>query len=781
MSDDRDAEKRKLDKGLLSVKLQRRLDFYLKMHDDGIPIEDKYTKELIEYGYIPDPYADIRPKKEKDIILHDVSEVKTDIEKEVDSIVNVYESETEFKEDKPVTVTEKVFSDAKGDERYLYKGGANIQTYNWKPKSIIYHEPDFVEWIDSINKGFQKMVHYDKFQMYCQQSDDWLAENKDIEDFTNYEEREQYAFEEFERCRDNTLYFLDKYLLVMDTDLDDGFMDYKSKPVHKVIAFMVDSGYSMEIGKGRQIAASTTLGGIGVCKLMFYKNFFIKMIAQDKEKVQEIFDEKIKWAYSELPDWMYHEVKNDRDNILSLGKKEKKGKRIGANSRIQVVAPSVAAINGGAPPLVFVDEAGYIGILGKMLEQARPVMFKQNQKTGLMEQKRQIVIWGTGGQMDKKGKAYQEEWNSTKEKWDKRQKEYGIVPLFFDYTTRPGMTQEWYEREKRNAIVEGPDRDAKMVSFRQTYPTVPEDMFLTSAKTLVSPHWISEQLERCRGLEEKFKPVKGFFEPIFDMTQPSNEHDELPYKVVGAEFVPTEDGDSRASVTIMWRPEKGWVNRYYQGTDPIMSDDGYSNMASTVWDTYHNTTAAILNYRDAKHKNTFLQTMLLGLYYDVDRNEGVKELVESNIGQAYIDYKDYRGHWRTMVYRTELEPAFHGGQQDIGIDNRASRTAFIISRIHELMVAYGERIYHEVIFKQLETFVCTIKDSGAKTWGTADPKKYHDDALFSTVFAYICASAFSNKPPKELKSEADEYTYKYVAHTDNNGNLSRKRVRVKRY
>jgi len=403
MSDEN--EKKVRGKDLLETKLQKRLDFYLKLYDSGVPIEEKYKNELIEYGFIEDPYASIQDKKEKDINLHAVSEVKTEKEQEFDSIVNVYESEEKFKEDKTVTVRKKTFTDVEGDERYIYKGGAQIKTSDWKPKSIIYHEPEFVKWIDSINKGFQKMVHYDKFQMYCQQSDDWLAENKSIEDFVSYEEREEYAFEEFNRCKDNSLYFLDKYLLVMDTDLDDGYMDYKSKPVHKVIAFMVDSGYSMEIGKGRQIAASTTLGGIGVCKLMFKKNFFIKMIAQDKEKVQEIFDEKIKWAYSETPDWMYHEVKNDRDNILALGKKEKKGKRVGANSRIQVVAPSVAAINGGAPPLVFVDEAGYIGILGKMLEQARPVMFKQNPKTGLMEQKRQIVIWGTGGEMDKKGKA----------------------------------------------------------------------------------------------------------------------------------------------------------------------------------------------------------------------------------------------------------------------------------------------------------------------------------------------------------------------------------------
>lgn len=776
------SEEEKLnEKGLKNAKLLKRLDFYQKLYDQGVPIKDEFKNELIEYGYIKDPYADVKGIVNKDIKIHAVSELRTDKEKEFDEIVNVYESESKFKKDETITVRDKSFTDIEGDERFIYVGGADIQTKDWKPKSIIYHEPDFVAWVDSFNKAFQKMIAYDKFQKYCQQAEDWLSDSSDIEDFNNYEEREQYAFKEFDRCSQNTLYFLDKYLLVMDTHLDDGYMDYKSKPVHKVIAFLVDSGYSLEIGKGRQIAASTTLGGIGVCKLMFQKNFFIKMIAQDKEKVQEIFDEKIKWAYSETPDWMYHEVKNDRDNILSLGKREKKGKRVGANSRIQVVAPSVAAINGGAPPLVFVDEAGYIGILGKMLEQARPVMFKQNPKTGLMEQKRQIVIWGTGGQMDKKGKSFEEEWNNTKDKWDKREFENGIVPIFFDYTTRPGMTQEHYDNEKKNATTEGPDRDSKMVSFRQTYPSVPEDMFLTSAKLLVSPNWISEQLERIRSIPEEYNPKVGFFEPIFDTSRPANEHDELPYRVIGAEFVPTEDGDSRASVTIMWDPVRGWANRYYQGTDPIMTDDGYSNMASTIWDAYHNTTAAVLNYRDSKHKNTFLQTMLLGLYYDPEKTTPVKELVESNIGQAYIDYKDYRGHWKSFVYRTELEPVFHGGQQEIGIDNRGKRTGFIISRIHELVVTYGERIYHETLFSQLKTFVCTIKESGAKTWGTSDAKKYHDDVLFSTVFAYICSSAFNNRPPTEIKSKSDRFTYKYVPHTDSNGNLSRKRVKVRNY
>ena len=762
-------------------KLHRRLEFYHSLYLDGAPLEEEFLQQLYKHGYLQDPNKNIGPKKpvqRKPVVITDT---KTEGEKRADESVDIVQDQEMFESDDDVIVmNKKVYSDAKDDKRFLYDGGASISKADWKPKSVIYHDDAFVKWIDSINSGFQNMVPYKPFQMYCQQSADWMADEDNIYQYETIDQRREYAWSEIERIRENSLYFLDKYLHVKEATFDEGFMDYQSKPVHKVMAFLFDCGYSVEMGKPRQIAATTTLGGLAVCKLVTTKNFFIKMIAQDKDKVEEIFDDKIKYPFSDLPEWMHHEVVNDRDNILALGKKSKKGKKEGVNSRMQVVAPSVSAINGGAPPLVLIDEGGYIGILGKMIKEARPTMFMEDPVTKTITMKRQIWIWGTGGEMDKKGKAYEEEYMNTLKKWQNREFEYGIIPIFFDWTTRPGITKEHYLREKQSYTVDGPDSEEKMVQFRQTYPSIVEDMFLTSAKTLVSIAYINKRLETIRSLPHELRGETGYFEPIYDTSSPSKEHDDLPYKVIGAEFVPVPKGDPRASAKIFLHPKKDWEYRNFQGTDPIMTDNGFSNMASSVWDAYYGTLAGIVNYRDSNHKYTFLQIMLLGIYYDpamVNRKKGLPELVESNIGTAYIDYKDYKGFYSSLIHRSELPPQFQGGGAEIGIDNRASRTKFIIHHLHQLIEVYGDRIYIEEFWEQLRTFVCKVTDKGNETWETQDKRKYFDDVLFSTVFSYICSMCFAHRPPRSMKHKEAKVKTKYRTITRSDGTLSRVEIR----
>ena len=116
---------------------------------------------------------------------------------------------------------------------------------------------------------------------------------------------------------------------------------------------------------------------------------------------------------------------------------------------------------------------------------------------------------------------------------------------------------------------------------------------------------------------------------------------------MGSRFVPCDSEDPKRSVTIMFHPERSWVNRYYSGTDPIVTDDGHSNMSTAIWDNYYRTAAAVVNFRDTDHKKTFLQSFLLNLYYKVnqDGKEGMpKELVETNIGAAYTDYQENKGY-----------------------------------------------------------------------------------------------------------------------------------------
>lgn len=777
------AEEKRLAAGVkprnqMDKKKLKHLEFLNDMYHRGIPLPPKDLKKLLDNEYIQ-----IEKKLKEELpagieipSADYVSKSKTLQERETDSKVDIIHETDDFMledDEDTIIVNQKIYSDITGDARYIYSGSKKITKDDWYPKDRIYHTPEFVEWIDSINSGFQKMVPYKPFQMYCQQALDWMADKTSIYDLDTEDERREFVFSEMDRIKENSLYFLDKYLKVKEAIDESGSMQYESKPVHKVMAFMMDCGYSVEMGKGRQIAATTTLGGLAICKMIGTKNYFIKMIAQDKEKVQEIFDDKIKYPFSELPEWLHQPVLNDRDNLLYIGSKETKGRKNGVNSKILVVPPTVGAINGGAPPLVLIDEGGYIGILGKMIRQARPTMFVQDQRTKKITMKRQIWIWGTGGEMDKGGKAYEEELRNTFDKWQKRDFGYGIIPLFFDWTTRPGITKEHYLMEKRNAMRSGPEAEAAMVEFHQTYPSIVEHMFLTSHKTLISINTINDMTEKIRSLHHDLRAEKGYFMPIFDETRPSDEHDELPFKVVGATWVPCNDNDTRATTTIFMHPKERWIDRYFMGTDPIQNDNGYSKMASAIWDAQFNTLAAVTNYRVPDHKETYLQCMLLGLYYKAKPGESVPDLVESNLGNTYCDYKTYRGYGRDLVLRTELPSHLQGGQNEIGIDNRGKRNSFIINKMHELAEFYGENIYIEDFWGQLRYFVCKVTAAGNETWGTQDTKKYFDDVLFAAVFAYICSICYTHRPPKNIDREQDMVKIRFELQRGPDGMLKR--------
>lgn len=759
------------------------LDYMEELYHKGIDIGQENIHLLVKSNRLDlGGHKPFEKKDLKKIEFIDNTKYKSDEDIEVDSKIRIIEEKSDIEIDKDLNVISenKELEFLKTHEAKFT--GKEILTAEWKPKDKIYHEEDFVRWINSINSGFQNMVYYDKFEKYRQQSKYWESKIQKLTDFDFDDERQDYMFKQIQQCRDNSMFFLNTYVYYKEGSELSGSMKYECAPVHEVIAFLIDSGYSIMMGKPRQIAATTTLGAIALKDLVFNKNFVCKFITMDVETGMEIFDDKIKYVFTQLPTWMQPKVANDRDRLFVLADKSTKGIKRGNNSKLVVQAPSKSAINGGAPQKVYIDEIGYISMLGSMIKEARPTMFYKDPHTQKLELRRQLISWGTAGESDGAGRDYEIEYQSALEKWNNREFENIIIPVFFDWTTRPGITQEHYDKEKLAYSTDGPDKDEKAVQFRQAYPKNLTDMFLTSSKLLWAVDWIESQTDRINKCPHGLKPQKGFFKPIFDFNKPSDENDDQPYKIIGAEFVPTERTDPHATVTIFQHPKKNWLYRYYQGTDPISTDNGYSNMASSVFDAHYNTLSAVVDFRDPNHNETFLQVMLLGLYYDtsaVNSKKGIPELVEANIGTTYADYKTRKGYGKSLVLKTELEPVFQGGPStSFGIDNRAGRTRIIINRMYELGAEFGDRFFIGSFWEQAKSFVCTVTKSGVNTWGTKDVNVFKDDVLFSSTFAYICRTSFGRKTPIELKGESDKFYTKYVLVRDANGNLTRQAKRL---
>lgn len=744
-------------KDINSAAKSNQLDFLYDLYTQDIEIGEDNKALLIKHGYIK---TEDFPKKvtEKYIAtkIHNDPFYIDGPPSEVDRKVDVVSGDKNVPENGSVFTESEYKKLVEENGSVIYSGtNINIKQSDWMPKSVTDHSKEFIEWIDSISfAGFANRVNYRKFNLYCQQAYQWLAENDTLANYGTHESREKYKDTEIERCAENTLYFLNKYLQLKESTLVAGMRQYVASKAHEIIIYLFDCGYSFYLGKPRQIAATSTLGGCALKRTVFRRNHFIKFITENDSKGQEIFEDKIKYPFAELPNWMRDDSRNDSGKTFALGHKEKKGDRSGTNSNILVAAPTPTAISGGTPQLALIDEAGNIPILTEIIKDARPTSFWMNPVTGKIELKRQIVVWGTGGDMEKGGKAFEREFMTCLEDWKTRNFISGIVPIFFDWTTRMGITKEFYEKEKAYAYsVKGPKSDESKILFRQQYPSCVEDMFLTSTKTLVSQDYIVDQVDRIVKAKFAMKYQYGYFEPIFgEEEQP--EGSDIPFNIIGANFVPLEDGDGRISTMIFQHPKPGWRNRYYSGTDPIASDTGLSNMASAIWDKYYNTVSAVVNFRSNNYKEVYLQTMLLGIYYDLEHQMGVKELLEANIGLAYREYKDSRGRFDTLVFNSELPDILQTGSGNlIGIDNKGIRNKVIIDTLYSLILAFGTKIYIEDFFLQLKTFVSTATAKGNETWGPADRKHYKDDILFAVTYAYICAHQCF---PEELPYNAEE-------------------------
>lgn len=644
----------------------------------------------------------------------------------------------------------------------------------WRPASKLDHTPEFVAWIDSINRpdGFWNSTRYRPYELYCKQAQQWLEE--ETPEITDEEELLEYRINEAARCKENTLYAVDKYGELKESN-KFGMHKYVAAKAHKILLYLLDCGYSLDIVKARQIAFTTTIAFWILIKAMFNFNYNAKFISENKIKAEDTLENRVKYPHSKFPIWLQHEARNDRMQRIVFGEKGEKGEREGVNSSIEVLPPGKTAIASTTPDATLIDEAGNIEILNDILSDNLPTQYGFNPETQRLELLRQIILWGTGGYMEKAGIAFKTVFMAHWTAWEERNFSSGIIPLFFNNWYKPGMDQATYEELKKQAYAgEGPKAAESRIRFHQGFPITLEDVFLQGGKTLLDMDYIQGNLDRIAAKRNQVTPDYGFFEPVYDYTKPAHEGSDVPYEIIGANWIPCKLGDDRVTTMIFLHPKK-WINRYYQGTDPIASDNGHSKMSSTIWDDHFGTPSACLNFRTNNYRYVFLQTILLGIYYNVENNGAAQELIESNNGTAYREYKENKGLVHSLVYSTELPQVYQTKKNTvlIGLDNKGHRNTMVINDMRNVFETFGDRIWLPVYFNQLKTFVCKQKGQG-DTWEPADKKHNWDDTLFSLVYAYLCAQVYAHRKPESL--EGDRSTV-YVRQErklvrDSNGHLT---------
>ena len=670
----------------------------------------------------------------------------------------------------------------------------DIEEGNWRPQSVVDHTPEFVAFINSmINNGFIGKTEYYPFEVYKAQAMKWLEDNIDPYNTDNPD----YAIEsELSRIDSNTFYFAEKYAFIKEGSDDSGILKYRSKEHNALLYYLIDCGYCLLIGKPRQIWYTTTVGIFVVKRLITRANYYMKFVTVSEDKGIEILRDKFKFPFQNLPEWMKCGVISDSLSVFHLGEKIDKGTVELPNSRCETVAPSPTAINGGSPQMTLIDEIGEVPDLVEILFETRPTLFTDTKQDGNLKLARQILCWGTGVSSNTGKRAFQRFWNSTLKLWDSGEYRSSIfVPVFISWHCR--CNPEIYASEYKAYMAGASDSTKELTSendrsslFNMHYPARPIDMFGMSSNRLVSKSIIETGLKKIRDLSELQKPIFGYFEPIYDLQSPL-ESAYTAYKIIGATFVPCTESDDKMSCCMIKRPDPMWRNRYYQGTDPLLHETGVSLHASTIWDcnipvkdkesndTFTEAPICFINHRrQYDPKESFLQMMLMGIYYDTDHVAGVKqgvpEVIENNLGISYKEFKEFYGFGKNIVMNSELyDPELQGGGSRWGINTSGQgmnrRKAKVVEVLKDLTSNYCQNIYYKVFFEQLDTYVSVVKSN--VVWQPLDKSQYRDDVLDATAFARICSLSYTHKKSQivdesvETKKVVMEYKY------DRNWNL----------
>lgn len=612
-----------------------------------------------------------------------------------------------------------------------------------KKETHLHFDPEFVKWIKSINAGFRKRItNYEPFEQYKREAARFMQ--GDLYQGENRDELRKMVAEERRKVNLNSLYFFNRYVILKEGNSPTGFIKPIAFECQAILSFIFDNGFNMVLGKPRQIGGSSLFLPLFMKRAICRKSYFVKFICEDEKKTTEIFNDKLKFPFFHLPFWMKPHVLNDSNLMLTFGKKDGKGKMDGAESKVSVQGPSVTAINGGSPNCVGVDEGVAIPILAQMIDEGRPTLYFYNPATGKLEMRRQLIIWGSSGgeeedYSDDGMVAFESIFTALLEGFGSPDDTTGIVPIFLDWGAKAGMDEKEYENQKRYYYSKkGNELARSIIRFRQHFPSKVDDMFIKSYETICDYNYILARLDKSR----KHIPKYGYFEPIFDTSIKMPDNFPVPHPIRGATFVPVGDSEMfLAPICIIRPPEEGWKNRYYQGTDPIASKSGHSKFASAIWDEQERTISAGLNFRHEDYRQTYIQSICLGLYYDTR----IKDLLEINIGGEYANMKDTLGLYPTLVMKKELPLYLQIGSQDVGIEKRTVNKDRIVNKCHELVTGYGDGIEAEWLWEQLKTFV----KKNNKTGTSFGPRTRHnwDDFIDACTYAYICRQCFPHLMP----------------------------------
>lgn len=663
-----------------------------------------------------------------------------------------------------------------------------IKRSDWLPEGAPTGlEPDLRAFLLSCMPRFDNLKAYKKFWLYCEQARRWGPDANKIEAYQGRAQVE-YAMQEFSRARQNKLYGLDGYVTIKDETAEGGRRIYKASAPQALLLYLKDCGYSYVLLKGRQAAITSTMMAAAQLTALVTPSYQGALIVDKEQTAKGIFNNKFKSTYQFMPEWWQADPRgmiwSEKKIVMDFDPGSTKAEKRKYTAEFAVYPSSdTQTINSNSPTETYFDESQKIPTLQEILKEIKPTMLAAT-SSGLRVL-RSVYLWGTGGTGDLGKGAFEGEWRSAYSKLeDPKSDSIFMIPLFFDAFCRPYMDRWVYMKQysdymdSKEEFLRGMSKEENQAVFSAHYPMHWDDCFMSGTRTVVPLFIIKKQRDRTLSniySNEFLRPVKGMFEPVYDKEQPMPHGSFCPYKIVDATFKIAPPNYEDPMPVTMFKPfdrtrtpDRDWVNRFFQGTDPIQADAGASRMGSVILDAaaatetrngvkiYAPTLACAVNHRSPNVKETFLQCVLMGIYYRNHGQDKCMELIEYEQGHNYIDFQKqpFLMVEDSMMLRGALEPQYAGGQHIHGISMKKERKSRAFIDLAQLIYDHGHNIYLLDFWSQLGHIESEERQDGSLDWGTKDSLKFNDDLVFGALYSYLCWKSVNEKPRKVGSAEA---------------------------
>ena len=265
----------------------------------------------------------------------------------------------------------------------------------------------------------------------------------------------QYNFtkeeiEEYIKCRDDILYFLETYAKIVH--VDEGLIPFKLYPFQKELINTITNNRNVIVKTGRQVGKSTTTLGWLLHYVLFNQSKTVGILANKAATARELLS-RIQIAYQHLPKFLQQGLKEWNKGSLEL----ENGSKIIASST------SSSAIRGFSFSTILLDEFAHVQrhIADEFIRSVYPTISSGKET--------KVIIVSTPNGFNMFYKYWNDAENGTND----------FVPYKVHWTAVPDRDQEW---KKKIESTIGSD------AFRQEY----EAEFLGSSNTLVSYEKLQE-------------------------------------------------------------------------------------------------------------------------------------------------------------------------------------------------------------------------------------------------------------------------------------------------